>query len=166
MVDAGLLADARVELIDGELLYMTAKGPLHVYIASGLHERLLRALPGGWHARKEDPLVTSDTSAPEPDIAVVAGDRGLWRGRLPTGRDCRLAIEVSVSTLEYDRSKLGSYAAGEVAEVWIVDVIGRRLERYAAPDNGEYAIAQVFDEDDAVEVPILGERWSVASLLA
>ena len=106
MVEAGLLADRRVELLDGELVCMTAKGPLHVYIAATLHDRFTRALSGDMHARKEDPLVTSATSAPEPDVAIVRGARRDWRDRLPAGSDCLLAVEVSVTTLDTDRSKL------------------------------------------------------------
>lgn len=164
MVDAGLLLDEQVELLNGELVCMAAKGPLHVYIAAALHERLLRALPPGWHARKEDPVVAGPTSAPEPDVTVVRGTRKEFRGRLPTGLECALAIEVSVSTLESDRAKLAIYALGGVPEVWILDVEARRLERYADPRNGVYASERVLIDGEDIAVPVIGERWAVASL--
>jgi Uma2 family endonuclease len=164
MVDAGLLSDAHVELLEGELVRMTAKGPLHVYIAGAIHERLLRALPNGWTANKEDPVKAEATSAPEPDVSIIRGTRRELRGRLPTGRDCVLAIEVAVSTLESDREKLPIYARGSVAEVWILDVERRRLERYAEPREGEYVSQRVLLDGEEIDVPVIGERWTVASL--
>lgn len=163
MVDAGLLSDPRVELLDGELVRMTAKGPFHVYVAAALHRRLDRALPDGWHARKEDPMVTSPNSAPEPDVSVIRGAQAAWRDRLPTGADCALAVEVSVGTLAEDREKLALYARGGVPEVWILDVLGRRVERHADPVHGEYAVRQVFVDGEQIAVPVVGECWAVAS---
>lgn len=164
MVDAGLLAEQRVELLDGELVCRTAKGPLHVYIAGELHERLGRALPRGWHARKEDPVVTGEANAPEPDVAIVRGSRRDFLKRLPTGAHCVLAIEVSVSTLLSDREKLPVYARGGVPAVWILDVEERRIEQYSEPVDGEYVTRRVLVDGETVDVPVIGERWTVASL--
>lgn len=164
MVAAGLLADARVELLDGELICMTAKGPLHVFIAASLHARLLRASLPGCHVRKEDPVIASESSLPEPDVSLVRGDPSDFRTSLPHGSDCILVVEVSVSTLEADRRKLAVYAAARVPEVWILDVEARHLERYWGPVNGAYAFRQVLLDQETVDVPFIGERWVVGTL--
>ena len=62
-----------------------------------------------------------------------------YRDRRVTPEDTLLVIEVSDSSLPYDRGrKLSLYANGGVAEVWIVSVVGRTLETHSHPSGGRY----------------------------
>ena len=68
----------------------------------------------------------------------------LMEGKLyfdhPRPENIYLAIEVSDSTLRKDKMlKLPLYARVEVPEVWIVNLIQRRIEVYTEPKDGEYA---------------------------
>jgi Uma2 family endonuclease len=96
-------------------------------------------------------------------VSIARGTQRDYLSRLPTGQECVLAVEVSVGTLEDDRKKLPIYAAAGIPEVWILDAVGRRLERYAAPRNGQYTAQRVLVETESVDVPVVGEAWSVAS---
>jgi len=67
-----------------------------------------------------------DFDEPEPDLAVLRTPLGR---RKPTAADCLLAIEVSDSTLRFDRErKLPAYRRGGVSEVWLVNIPERQLE--------------------------------------
>jgi Uma2 family endonuclease len=62
-----------------------------------------------------------------------------YRHEHPTGTDTLLLIEVSDSTLRYDRDvKVPLYARHGVPEVWIVDLQHGRMLFYASLADGEY----------------------------
>ena len=59
--------------------------------------------------------------------------------------DVLLLIEVSDSTLDYDRNvKLAIYAEAEIPETWIANIPERVVEVYTDPVNGVYTNRQVF----------------------
>jgi Uma2 family endonuclease len=63
-----------------------------------------------------------------------------YRASHPGATDVLLLIEVSESSLAYDRTaKLALYAKFAVAEVWIVDVSGAAIEIYREPAGDAYA---------------------------
>jgi len=139
MVAAGILSeDEPVELLHGALTRVSPKSPAHGAVLARLVRWLLASgLPAGLDVRTEHPLVVPDrTSLPEPDVAVVVpgGDPH----RHPTS--ALLVVEVSVSSLRADLSvKPALYAAAGVPELWVVDVPGRRVERFRDPDGRHYA---------------------------
>ena len=58
-----------------------------------------------------------------------------YRSALPTAEDVLLLIEIADSSLKYDRDrKIPLYARNRVAEVWIMDLSAKILERYRDPD--------------------------------
>jgi Uma2 family endonuclease len=60
---------------------------------------------------------------------------------LPEPDDVLLLIEVSDTTLRYDRqTKLPLYARVAIPEVWIVDLAARQIAAFRAPgaERGEY----------------------------
>ena len=78
---------------------------------------------------------TSD-SEPEPDVAVVRGNRRDYGTRHPGPQDTGLAVEVSDSTLDQDRTvKLQIYARARVPVYWIVNVVDRQIEVYEQPSG-------------------------------
>jgi Uma2 family endonuclease len=62
-------------------------------------------------------------SEPQPDLSLLTPRADHYRESHPTGLDTLLVVEVSDSTLRYDRDvKLPVYARHGVPEVWIVDL--------------------------------------------
>jgi Uma2 family endonuclease len=153
------------ELLDGDLIVVPAKGPLHRLIASRLEKRLDRRLPQGFHARKEESVAGDRVSLPEPDVAIVRGELEDYRDRLPEGKDVVVAIEVAASTLEKDRNKLPLYARAGVPTVWILAVPERRLEVYTDNRGDRYATSFERSDVEDIEVPVVGERWTIASMI-
>ena len=76
LIDIGVfLPDEPLELLGGELIVSEPQGSAHS-TAIGLVEDALRAALGpGWLVRSQGPIELDDESEPEPDIAVMRGDR-------------------------------------------------------------------------------------------
>jgi Uma2 family endonuclease len=85
--------------------------------------------------RTEQPLACDD-SEPEPNLAVVAGRKEDCRHGHP--HTAEFVIEISVTSHDYDRSKLSAYAAADVKECWLVLGPERQIEVYRQPKDGQY----------------------------
>lgn len=146
MRDAGVFADDdRVELLDGEILLMSPIGPLHASIVRRLNTMINHALLNQWIVSVQDPIQLSDLSEPQPDIAVLQYRSDYYGASHPQPRDVALLIEVSDTSLEYDReNKLPRYAESGIPEVWIVDAEHRQVEQYVHPANSAYRTKQTW----------------------
>jgi Uma2 family endonuclease len=113
-----------------------SKSPLHTFLVLRLLRLLQAVLPLGLYLRPEQPLTCVD-SEPEPDLAVVCGAEEAFRQAHP--RTAELVIEVSVSSAEYDRSKLRAYASAGVKECWLVLGREKQIEVHRQPDEGQFA---------------------------
>lgn len=143
MIEAGLLEGKRVQLVKGELLEMTPMGPPHIGKMTILNMRFTAALYGQAIIMCQSPisLETKDTE-PEADFVILPLEvfkQSQLENRLPRAREVSALVEVSDSTLTFDRGdKLTLYAENGVKEVWILVVKTGRLEIYCNPRDGTY----------------------------
>jgi Uma2 family endonuclease len=73
MVEAGILSEEeRFELIEGDLVMMSAKGNTHERVKNELNLAIARALPADLMLGIEMTVQFSDSTMLEPDIAVFA----------------------------------------------------------------------------------------------
>lgn len=146
MTEAGILPEeSGWEIIDGYLIDKMTVGSRH----SGVVKRLIRLLTVvlGEDAivSVQDPVEIDDYNEPEPDVAVLKIREDFYSNSHPKSDDVLLLIEVSESTLRFDREiKLTVYAVAGVAEVWLVNLIDDAVERYSAPANGRYGEVRTF----------------------
>jgi Uma2 family endonuclease len=78
-------------------------------------------------------------SVPDPDVAVIAGSIRENAGRA-NPKSALLIVEVSESSLAYDRNRKGSlYARAGIADYWIVNLEKRFLEVHRNPVPDEAA---------------------------
>lgn len=151
-VEAGIFTtDDKVELLDGEVIAkMPQNGPHQV--TTGLVSDVLRAAFGtAYHTRDEKAVNLSDLSKPEPDVAVVRGNRRDYLQAAPAVGDIALLVEVSDSTLIQDRvRKAALYAEAGIAEYWIVNLQDRVLEIHRDPAGGAYRTKTTHEPGDAV----------------
>src|SRR5439155_7534462 len=121
MIRQGILPDgAPVELIDGLLVWKDrsaqgsdprSHGPRHGLTIKRLQRLDARLKSFDCHLQLQLPITLSDTSEPEPDAAIVKGAPEGYSDQHPTATDVIAAIEVSDSSLRFDRStKLRKYA--------------------------------------------------------
>ena len=162
MIESGAFTeDNRLELIEGWVVQQMAKGPGHEY-AVGQGEDLLRArIPAGWHVHNQAPI-TQTNSEPEPDLAIVRGDRGVYRRRHPVPSEIALVVEVSETTLDtdrVDRIRGRTYGSAGIAEYWIINLVDRCVEVYARPAAASelgYASRKIFRAGETIAVHVAG----------
>ena len=126
MIDAGVLAeDEKIELVEGEIVVMAAKGYAHERIKNALVKALIKAAPDGIEIGIETTIEFSRDTLREPDIAVIRKSN-IRRSKAnfvsiePGG--CLLLIEISKTRIRYDKGKKAAlYARLGVLEYWVVD---------------------------------------------
>jgi Uma2 family endonuclease len=130
--ELGYFQGRRVELIEGRLMVHSPQNSLHAGTVEDVTELLSDLFRPGHRVRCQLPLDLGLRTEPEPDLAVVAGTRGQYRNAHPTS--AVLVVEVSDTTLAYDRDTKGSlYARGGINDYWIVNLVGRQVEVYRDP---------------------------------
>ncbi len=132
MGEAGLFDNKRVELINGEVIEMSPMAQPHALCVMNVTYALIQNLPNQWAVRSQSPLALAPDTEPEPDIAVV--ERVAAQQKTDTPSTAALVIEVSDSTLRYDRTiKASLYAGANIPEYWILNLPQNRLERFREP---------------------------------
>jgi Uma2 family endonuclease len=127
MIEAGVLGpDENFELIEGDLVMMSAKHVGHDKIKNILNRALNRAATDEWFVANEPSLQLAKDILVEPDIALIrqsvynTNPKSFAR---PKPKDVRLLIEISASSLSYDRGlKSRLYARHRIPEYWVIDV--------------------------------------------
>jgi Uma2 family endonuclease len=155
MIGAGIFTENdRVELIEGWLIEHMPKYPPHTAANEILYTLLLRVLPPGWVVRSQQPITLQD-SEPEPDICIAKGTHQEYFFRHPSPPEIVLVIEVSDSTLMFDKGrKKRMYARAGIALYGVLNLIDRQFELYSNPDNGDYQTVVVYPADQAFPVVI------------
>lgn len=157
MAEVGVLApDARVELIEGEIIDMAPIGSPHAAIVSFLMHRLATAVGDAATLWVQSPARLSSISEPQPDLLLLQPRKDHYRNSHPTAAHTLLLIEVSDTTLRYDqRVKVPLYARYGVPEVWVMDVSGEKVHMYRSPVSGQYRDVRTFSSPGAVTVSAL-----------
>lgn len=168
MGEAGVFESGiRVELIDGEVFQMTPIGSRHAAAVMRLDQAFHHAFAGRTTVSAQLPLVLDDYSEPEPDLALLAVRGDFYASKLPSAPDAVLVVEVSMTSLRFDRElKLPRYAEAGVPEVWIFDLAEARLHVYRQPVGDTYTDCRTLGRDDTVEVEAFpGTPFIVSDLI-
>jgi Uma2 family endonuclease len=166
LVDAGLIApEDRVEMIDGELYVMTPPSSHHAAVVKYLSKMLEQAYGDKALVSTQDPVYFSEHDFALPDLAVLKHRDDFYRGAHPTPADVLWLVEVSKTTLGYDKTKkLALYARLNIAEVWLVNLQEGAVEVCRQPTSagygevlargvGEAALPLAFPEKEVVVLP-------------
>lgn len=134
--EMGLFEGQPVMLIQGEILAMSPINPPHQGTTTIVGDVLRAAFGGGFVIREQGPFNIGNATDPQPDVAVVEGDPRQFLRAHPTR--AVLVVEVSDSTLSYDRHEKASlYAKAGIKDYWIVNVNGAQLEVHRHPEPDE-----------------------------
>lgn len=154
MAEVGLLApDARVELIEGEIIDMAPIGKDHTSVVDQLNRLFVRAVGDEAIVRVQGSVRLDRMSEPEPDLVLLRPRDDFYRSEFATGADMLLVIEVSDSTLRYDRDiKVPLYARHGVPEAWIVDLQSDQLLVYGKLIGGEYQRQSTVARPERMEI--------------
>ena len=136
--DYGLFGNTRVELLDGEILIMAGQKTAHFTSVQLTADLLEEAFGSSYRVRQQGPIVLSDRSEPEPDIAVAFGKIKDYADHHPAPSELHLLVEISDATLALDRGKkMSAYARERISEYWIVNLINRQVEVFRDPVTAE-----------------------------
>lgn len=157
MADMGWFEGRRVELIDGAVVEMSPQNRRHANAIVLVQTALARIFPIE-SMRIQLPLALSQRYEPEPDVAVVRGGPRDYTDHPDTAL---LIVEISESTIEYDRSfKASTYARFRIAEYWVLDLNRRELVVHREPAADEASPAGY----RYTSVTVCGASESVAPL--
>jgi Uma2 family endonuclease len=130
--------DARLELVDGEILTLPPQSTRHFTAIQLAEAALGEAFGAGYHVRPQGPLAIDGRSEPEPDIAVVTGSPRDYAAAHP--RTAVLILEIADSSLGFDQiAKKRLYARNRIPEYWILDLTQERLEVHREPRDDDYS---------------------------
>jgi Uma2 family endonuclease len=156
MIELGILKDyEKAEIIEGELIKKITVGDRHASTVNILNRIFSRSMSDEVLVSVQNPIRLSDYSEPEPDL-VLADLRKFDGRRHPRPAEIILIVEVSDSTLKYDRdTKLSLYAEAEIYEVWIVNLQNDIIEVHQNPSNGIYQLAKIFKRGEKILSEVL-----------
>ncbi|NCS47777.1 MAG: Uma2 family endonuclease [Microcystis aeruginosa BK11-02] len=130
--------DEKVELIRGEIIKMS---PMGTYQKFG--DLILLGV--------QNPIRLNNNSQPEPDLSLLIPRSDFYVAAYPCPQDIYLIIEVSDSTIDYDRyTKIPLYAEANIKEVWIVNLKEECLEVYRHPLHGSYQAIQKYYRGESI----------------
>ncbi|MBH8575021.1 Uma2 family endonuclease [Nostocaceae cyanobacterium CENA369] len=151
--------DDRVELIKGEIYQMVAKGTAHSVCETLLFRELIKLLIDRALVRGQQPVIISEYSEPEPDLAIVRNVDDNYLSAHPNSSDILLLIEIADSSFKYDQEiKLPIYAEAGIIDYWIFNLVDNYLECYSEPyqdlqSKFGYRRKSIFLPDESVNLP-------------
>jgi Uma2 family endonuclease len=141
----------RFELIEGVVYRRESRDRHHRGCVLRLSTALSAAVQGRALVMVSDLIEPEETSAISPDIALLPLQPDFYDGWGIEGTDTLLVVEVSRTSLYYDRGPRSRiYARTGVADLWIAEVDRRMLEVRRAPGPLGYASIQRLGPDDLV----------------
>src|ERR1700758_3279154 len=145
MVDAVRMAeDERIELIEGFLVTKPRRHRPYIVAGNKGLRILWRMIPPGWHVAKRMPILASEWSRPEPDLAVIRGVVEDYDEREAPADDTAMVAEIADANLPADRSDMARvYAAAGIPVYWIINLVDGQVEIFSEPRREGYQSHQV-----------------------
>src|SRR5215831_8918563 len=103
MAQVGILGEHGTELIDGEVVEMSAVGLTHVAAVSCANRALIKAAVDTAIVQPQGPVRLDLYYEPEPDLVLLKPRADFYLSCRPGPLDVLLLIEIADSSIEYDR---------------------------------------------------------------
>jgi Uma2 family endonuclease len=138
----GLLTPGKYEYIHGEIVFKMPQKYPHFRTITLLQEWLV-SLFGFDYVLAQTTLSLSEDAMPEPDVFVISTSIDTLQ-RVPNADEVVLLIEVSDTTLRYDKTtKAALYATAGIPEYWVVDVVTREITVHRSPNTSTSTYASI-----------------------
>lgn len=153
MTEAGILPEeSGWEIIDGYLIDKMSIGSKHASVVRRVSKLLEREFGNLTQVSGQNPVHIDEFNEPEPDIALLKPREDFYDESHPRPEDVLLLIEVSDSTIEFDREvKKKLYAQAEIIEFWLVNLKDDTIEIYSQPKNGNYRLARILEKGETIK---------------
>lgn len=144
MIECGILTKYdKVELLNGVMFEKMPKGTKYASLTDELTRFFYRILGEKVIVRNQNPIWLDEFSEPEPDIVLAAPDAGKYFKKHPEPADIYLILEVSDSTLAFDRNtKAAAYARAGIRHYLLINVQAETIEDYREPSADGYQFKQ------------------------
>ena len=152
MAETGILGPQdRVELIEGEIVEMSPIGEKHAVAVDSLNAVFVVKTVGRATVRVQGPIRLNRRSEPQPDLSILHPDKERYSTGHPGPADVFLVIEVSDTTLEFDReTKIPAYARAGIRESWLVNLVAGYVEVFRRPGPNGYGDVQIIGRGKTV----------------
>lgn len=164
MAEAGILGeDDLIELLDGHLYVKSPIGSQHAACVNRLTRLFVLAARDQAIVHVQNPILLDPDSEPEPDVALLTPRDDAYAARHPRPDEVMLVVEVSGSTLAFDRDvKLPLYARAGIPEVWLAALDEDQIHIYRHPEADRYAEHATHERGDMLTVQALPEAGPFA----
>ena len=136
MAEAGVFGeDDRVELVDGEIVEMAAVGSYHAGCVICLTALFTQKAGDRVFVSVQNPVKLHELTSFQPDLAILFPRDDFYMNSHPTAKDVLLIVEVSDSSVDYDRNvKIPRYAQAGVPEVWQINLVYGLIDTFSDLD--------------------------------
>ena len=152
MAKVGILdPDARLELLEGEIVEMSPVGERHIACVNRANRLFTKRLDERAIVSIQNALPISEDSEPQPDVVLLRPRDDFYAEKKGSWEDALLVIEIADTSLRRDRDiKLPLYAKAGVVELWIEDLKRNTIFVYREPGPTTYATKLTFQRDDSI----------------
>src|SRR5215213_5411690 len=153
MMQVGILPEASGwELINGEIIRRMTIGSKHASTVKRLNKIFINQLGENAIVSVQDPIHIDEYNEPEPDIALLKPRTDFYAESHPEPEDVLLVIEVSDSTVDFDREvKRALYAEAGIREFWLVNLKENTVECHSQPKNKTYRLTQISEKGETLK---------------
>ncbi len=146
MIQNGIFKENdQIELLNGVLVEKMPKGTKHSSANDRATKVFYRILGEKAIIRNQNPIWLDDFSEPEPDIVLAVFNENDYEETHPTPADILLILEVSDSTLNYDRNaKCLTYSKAGIRQYILLNVQDRTIEDYREPSADGFQSKQTY----------------------
>ena len=143
----------RVELIDGVIIAMSPMGNPHRSTVNRLTRLFGENVNRRAIVQVQSSITLDGHTMPEPDLALLRERVDFYESDDTYPEDVLLVIEVSDSSVDYDRNeKLLRYARAGIPEVWLTILPDRVIEVHTEPAGGRYTQMRTFHPGDTISL--------------
>lgn len=150
MIETGVYAENdRIELLNGEIIEIMPKGTKHTSANSRIIRFFIRLFGEKVIVRGQDPIRLDDFSEPEPDVVLANWDDNEYAENHPTPADILLVMEISDTTLIYDReAKAAAYSRNNIGQYLLLNLQNETIEDFREPGADGYGFKRTLRKGD------------------
>lgn len=159
MIELGVYTENDpIELLNGEIIEIMPKGPKHTSANSRLVRFFIKLFGEKVIVRGQDPIRLDGISEPEPDIVLAKWSETEYAEGHPTPSDIFLIMEISDTTLAYDReTKAKAYSRNGIQQYLLLNINNETLEEYREPSEDGYQFKRTLRKGDSLNLTAFPE---------
>ena len=152
MGEAGVFhPEERVELIEGTIVVMAPIGIRHSGSVIRYIQVFSRLAGDRFVLQIQNPIHLDDNSEPQPDVILLRPRSDNYFDSHPGPADVLLVIEVSDTSLNYDRGvKAHLYGRHNIPETLVLNLPGDCIEGFTRPGPEGYAQHNIYRRGDKI----------------